>query len=154
MTRLPVLAALLALLLCPGPAQAESHRVDDSASQVLGGLVRMKWETAAPQPGRANMLVGQVTILVRLDMSPWKGRSGRLYHQLEKQPSPVLASWTTRGALLAGELRDGDRTLVYAGLVTTDRMEDTFVLTLRADADLLSRPELLEFSFVFEPEGT
>lgn len=154
MSWIPDRIAMIALLaLCSAPAMAQSQRVDDSGTQVLGGLVRMKWESVAPQPGKANLLVGQITVLVRLDMSPWRGRRGRLYQELSKQPSPVTASWTTRGALLPGAVRDGERTLVYAGSVDADRFEDTFILTIQADADLLSRPEQLEFSFTFEPEG-
>ncbi|KFN41717.1 hypothetical protein [Arenimonas metalli] len=147
---LATLAVLLALLL---PAGARAERIDDSGTQVLGSLVRLKWQKAAPQPGEPNLLVGQITVLVRLDMSPWKGRRGRIYHQLSRQGNPVTVSWTTRGALLPGEVRDGERTLVYAGLVTHDLIEDTFLLTLTANADQLSRLEQLEFSFEFEPEG-
>lgn len=149
---LPALALLLALLL-PSGAQAQAHRIDDSATQVLGGLVRLKWQQAAPQPGEPNLLVGQITVLVRLDMSPWKGRSGRIYHVLSRQGNPVTVSWTTRGALLPGEVRDGERTLVYAGPVNADLLEDTFVLTITANADQLARLDQLEFGFEFEPEG-
>ena len=112
----------------------------------------MKWED--PAPGRSDMLVGQVTVLVRLDTSPFKGRSGRIYHVLGREATPVQASWTARGPLLPGALSDGERALVYAGPITTDLIEDTFVLTLRADANLLSRPEQLEFHFEFEAEGS
>jgi hypothetical protein len=91
---------------------------------------------------------------VRLDTSPWNGRRGRIYHQLSRQGNPVTVSWTTRGPLLPGEVRDGERTLVYTGLVSTDLLEDTFLLTITANADQLSRLDQLEFSFEFEPEGS
>ena len=132
-------------------AQAQAIRLDDSASQVLTGLVRMKWED--PTPGRSDMLVGQVTVLVRIDTSELRGRSGRIFHVLGRQATPVEASWTARGPLLPGQLKDGERALVFTGPVTTDLLEDTFVLTLRADANLLSRPEQLEFHFEFEADG-
>lgn len=148
MSRLAILTLLLAL--AAPSARAETLRVDDSASQVLSGLVRMNWEN--PAPGRGDAVVGQVTVLVRLDTSPFRGRSGRLYHVLDRQATPVEASWTARGPLLPGTLHDGERALVYAGPITTDRIEDTFVLTLRADGNLLSRPEQLRFHFEFEPE--
>ncbi|HEY9142968.1 MAG TPA: hypothetical protein VIM90_02925 [Arenimonas sp.] len=151
MIRILVLAALLLGASSAALAQ-QAVRLDDSSSQVLSGLVRMKWED--PAPGRSDMLVGQVTVLVRLDTSPFKGRSGRIYHVLGRQATPVEASWTARGPLLPGAVRDGERTMVYAGPITTDLIEDTFVLTLRADANLLSRPEQLEFHFEFEAEGT
>lgn len=146
--------ALAALMFCASSVALaqQAVRLDDSSSQVLSGLVRMKWED--PAPGRSDMLVGQVTVLVRLDTSPFKGRSGRIYHVLGREATPVQASWTARGPLLPGALSDGERALVYAGPITTDLIEDTFVLTLRADANLLSRPEQLEFHFEFEAEGS
>lgn len=153
MSRLAARLVLLLLLALPTAAAAQQAiRIDDSASQVLSGLVRMKWED--PAPGRSDMLVGQVTVLVRLDTAPLQGRSGRIYHVLGRQASPVEASWTARGPLLPGTVRDGERTLIYAGAITTPMIEDTFVLTLRADGNLLSRPEQLEFHFEFEPEGS
>lgn len=146
------LFALLALAwFAAGPAQAQALRLDDSASQVLSGLVRMKWED--PTPGRSDMLVGQVTVLVRIDTSELRGRSGRIFHVLGRQATPVEASWTARGPLLPGQLKDGERALVFAGPISTDLIEDTFVLTLRADANLLSRPEQLAFHFEFEADG-
>lgn len=150
-----ILAILLAIALAlPGTAFAQPQRIDDTGSQVLGGLVRMQWESETPSATSPNMLQGQITVLVRLDMSPWLGQRGRVYHVLSKQPTPVEARWTTRGVLLPGTVRDGERTLVYAGTVSADRLEDTFTLLIRANGDLLSQPEQLEFSFEFEPEGS
>lgn len=142
---------ILLFMLSAGAARAQAVRLDDSASQVLTGLVRMQWED--PAPGRSDMLVGQVTVLVRIDTSELRGRSGRIFHVLGRQATPVEASWTARGPLLPGQLKDGERALVYAGPISTDLLEDTFVLTLRADANLLSRPEQLEFHFEFEADG-
>lgn len=150
MSRLAALLVVLATLSAP-TAYAQAIRLDDSASQVLSGLVRMNWEQ--PAPGRGDMLVGQVTVLVRLDTSALRGRSGRIYHVLGRQATPVEVSWTSRGPLLPGTLHDGDRTLVYAGLVTTDAIEDTLVLTIRADGNRLAHPEQLAFHFEFEPES-
>jgi hypothetical protein len=149
-----LLLAFVFAALLPVGAQAQAQRIDDSGTQVLGGIVRLKWQQAAPQPGQPNLLVGQITVLVRLDTSPWNGRRGRIYHQLSRQGNPVTVSWTTRGPLLPGEVRDGERTLVYTGLVSTDLLEDTFLLTITANADQLSRLDQLEFSFEFEPEGS
>ena len=145
------LPLLLCLLLAPLGARAQAVPVDDSASQVLGGLVRMAWEDIAP--GRSNRLIGRTTVLVRLDTAPLRGRRGRIFHVLSRQASPVDASWTTRGVLLPGTVSDGERTLVYSGLIDQDLLEDTFELTIVADGEQLSRPEWLKFSFEFEPEG-
>jgi len=145
------LAIVTLLWFAATAALAQAVRLDDSGSQVLTGLVRMKWED--PTPGRSDMLVGQVTVLVRIDTSELRGRSGRIFHVLGRQATPVEASWTARGPLLPGQLKDGERALVYSGPINTDLLEDTFVLTLRADANLLSRPEQLNFHFEFEADG-
>lgn len=142
----------LCLLLASHVVRAQAIPVDDSSSQVLGGLVRMQWED--PAPGRSDRLMGKVTVLVRLDTAQIRGRRGRIFHVLAKQSTPVQAVWTTRGVLLPGAVTDGERTLVYTGVVDRDVIEDTFQITIIADGNLLSRPEQLEFSFEFEPEGS
>lgn len=146
LTCLALLALAPALSLANGP-----QRVDDSASQVLGGLVRMQWLDAAP--GQGNLMAGQVTVLVRLDTSPWLGRNVRIYQVLGKQATPVRVEWTARGPLLPGAFSDGERALVYAGPVTSGTLSDTFVMTIFADGGLLERPEVLDFHFEIELEG-
>ena len=152
MNRLLQWACLALLALAPVLAQANTaQRVDDSGSQVLGGLVRMQWLDASP--GSSNLMAGQVTVLVRLDVSPWVGRNVRIYQVLAKQATPVRVEWTARGPLLPGAFADGERALVYAGPVTENSLSDTFVLTIFADGSLLERPEVLDFYFEIELEG-
>ncbi len=152
-----LLARLLAaaLLLAATPAAlAQAYPVDDSASQVLGGNVRMKWDSVIPQRGQSSGMTGQLTVLVRLDVSPWAGRNARIYKKLPPQPSgPIQASWTSRGVLQPGILRDGERTLVYSGTILTDRLEDTLQLTLRADGDRMPDYSHVTFSFEIELES-
>lgn len=139
---------LLAGALAAGTAAAQTYRVDDSASQVLGGPLRLQAITPMPRGELATALIGETSVLVRLDVSPWKGRQGRIYMTLPQQAGgQVLASWTTRGRLLPGALRSGDRTLVYAGPIDADTLEDTFRLRIQADGRDLSRDEQLAFSF-------
>ncbi|GGA70329.1 hypothetical protein GCM10011521_05570 [Arenimonas soli] len=152
MNRLLHWACLALLALAPAVSLANNpQRVDDSASQVLGGLVRMQWLDAAP--GNGNLMAGQVTVLVRLDTSPWLGRNVRIYQVLAKQATPVRVEWSARGPLLPGAFSDGERALVYAGPVTEGSLSDTFVLTIFADGNLLERPEVLDFYFEIELEG-
>lgn len=152
MSRLRKWACLALLALVPALAQANmAERVDDSGSQVLGGLVRMQWLDASP--GRSNLMAGQVTVLVRLDVSPWVGRNVRIYQALSKQATPVRVEWTARGPLLPGAFADGERALVYAGPVTENTLSDTFVMTILADGSLLEHPEVLDFHFEIELEG-
>lgn len=147
-----LLLALLAWLPTAASAR-QAQPVDDSASQVLGGLVRMQWLDPAPVAGASNLVAGQVTVLVSLDVSPWRNRNVRIYQRLAKQAAPMRVEWTARGPLMPGAMADGERSLVYAGPVTGDRLADTFVITVFADGQLLEKPELLDFSFELELEG-
>ena len=137
------------------PAAAQTFPVDDSASQVLeAGPLKMRWNTLVPQPGQASTMTGQVVVLVRLDVSPWRGRRARIYQTLPSQPiGPVDVRWTANGPLLPGALRDGGRTLVYAGPIQSDRLEDTFRITIQADGNRVLRPQDLTFAFEIELES-
>ena len=153
MSRLRTLLFALTLLAPALASAQQAQRVDDSASQVLGGLLRMQWLDPAPVAGASNLVAGQVTVLVNLDVSPWRGRSVRIYQTLDKQALPVRVEWTARGPMLPGAMADGERSLVFAGVPTADQLSDTFVFTIFADGSQLDRPELLDFSFELEVEG-
>lgn len=146
---LPAATLLAALLLVANlPAMAETRRVDDSASQVLGTTLRLKPEALFARGAQANMLSGQITVLVRLDVAAWKGRQARIYMTLPEQPvDAIMASWTTRGRLMPGAVHPGERALVYAGPIQADRLEDTMRLDIRADGRKLLRDEQLAFAF-------
>ncbi|WP_363796483.1 hypothetical protein ABU614_14110 [Lysobacter firmicutimachus] len=140
--------AIALLSLCTGLAQAATFRVDDSASQVLDNDVQMKWDDAVPGQHARQTVSGALTVRVRLDLSPWQGRQGRVYMTLPASPSgPILTQWTTRGRLLPGALRAGERALVYVGPLPAGLLEDTVRLNLQADGQRLSRAEQLHFSF-------
>lgn len=140
-----------ALTFAPG-AWAATYTVDDSRSQVQSQAVRMNWDAPIPAQG-ANTISGRLSVIARLDVSPWRGRQGRIYLTLPLQPlDAVAASWTTRGLLLPGSVRTGQRTLVYAGPITTDLIEDTLHLTITADGDRVIRTEALEFRFEIDLE--
>ena len=65
---LPLLLALLAA----GPAAAQAVVIDDSQCQVMASTVRLDWDESTPLARRAAMLAGTLTVLVRLDVSPWR----------------------------------------------------------------------------------
>lgn len=155
MTRASLTALLLALaLLAAAPvASAQAQRVDDSQSQVLGSTLALRWDQAAPRDGRAGTLSGTITVLVRLDVRAWRGRNARIYQVIPPSAGvDVQAQWTSQGVLLPGQMRSGERALVYAGPVNSDFLQDTFRLTIRANGDRLERTERLEFDFEIEAE--
>lgn len=143
----------LVLLTCATAAPAATYRIDDSASLVEARSVRMKWEQVAPGSDSARV-AGGLTVQARLDVSPWQGRMGRVYLTLPVSATvPVTARWTTRGRLLPGSLRSGERVLVYAGPIATPMLEDTLEFVLQADGRELVRHERLEFAFEIDLEG-
>ena len=144
----------LGLGLLAAPAMATTYRIDDSASQVLGNTLQMKWDSVAPQRGQRPIVSGGITVLVRLNLAPWQGRTGRVYMTLPAQPAgQATATWTTQGRLLPGILRAGERTLVYAGVMPAGLYEDTMRLVIQADGQRLIRVEQLNFSFEIDVES-
>jgi hypothetical protein len=142
----PVLVLLLA-----GSAQADTYPVDDSASQVLDSNVRMQWVAIAPGRGSSPNVVGQTTVIVRLDVADWQGRNGRIFMLLPARPDgEIEATWTTRGRLQPGSMRSGERATVFAGPVITGVIEDTLVIRITTNGEHLERVETLEFSFEIE----
>ena len=143
---------LLALLVCMGTsplATAATYPVDDSGSQVQGSNnLRMKWDDRVPRHGARSTVSAETLVLVRLNLSQWQGRQGRVYMTLPAQATgPITATWSTRGRLLPGLLRAGERALVYAGPIQVDTLEDTLRLSIQADGQRLVRSEQLAFSF-------
>lgn len=151
----PTLGALLLVVVglsAPVPSVAEMHRVDDSSTQVLSRQVRLKWDDPTPHRGARTSVSGDLVVLVRLDVSPWAGRNGRVFLSLPVATTvPVSATWTTRGPLLPGTLRPGDRALVYAGPIPAGRLEDTLHFVLQADGRDLVHREQLDFMFEIDP---
>ena len=144
---------LATALACCGLSAHAAERIDDSGSRVLGApLTRMRWEET---PGRMSGTVsGQTRVLVRLDVGPWQGRQGRIFMTLAPQPiGRVDLAWTSQGLLLPGQMRDGERRLVYAGPITSPVIEDVQHLEIRADGQRLVRPEQLVISFEIETES-
>lgn len=150
-SRRRAVAAFVLGWLLSGTAYGETFPVDDSASQVLDSNIRMQWETVAPRRGASPNVVGQTTVLVRLDVAPWRGRNGRIFMLLPpRAEAPIEVRWTTRGHLQPGSLRSGERATVFAGLVASDLIEDTLVIRIATDGESLERDEQLEFRFEIE----
>ena len=108
----------------------------------------MKWRSLAPNRAVGNAIEGTNVVTVRLNLAPWLNRTGKIYMALPEQPiGQVTAEWTTQGKLLPGQLASGNRTLVFAGPVRANLLEDTIVLRLPADGRRLVAPQRLQFYF-------
>jgi len=142
--RLALLAASAAAIV----AHAATFRVDDSLTLPNESSTPMKWRSLAPNRAVGHAVEGQTVLTIRLNTAPWLNKVGKIYMGLPEQPiGQVSAEWSTQGKLLAGQLVSGNRTLVYAGPIRANMIEDTIVLRLQADGRRLSAPQRLQFNF-------
>jgi hypothetical protein len=147
------LAVALAIIWTPAAA-ARTAVIDDAGTQALEPSVSLRWKSAAPARGaRDNTMVGRTTLRVRLNVLPWLRRHGRIYLALPAQaPGPLTASWTTQGRLRAGQVRSGDRVLLYAGPITTPLLEDVVTLQFSVDGRLVRRPFPVNLRFEMDED--
>ena len=148
--RLALPSLLCSACLASALAAAATTRIDDSATLPYAAPLMVQWEQPSPRGARNNLMSGTLSLRVRLNVTPWLKRTGRIYLTLPaQQPGPLLVSWETQGRLLPGRLTSGSRALVYSGLITAPFLEDTLQLTLRVDGTLLGQ-QLYHVSFNFE----
>jgi hypothetical protein len=113
----------------------------------------MKWKFVASNHRPGSMVEGATRVTVRLNLTPWLNKSGKIYMTLPKLAvGPVKATWTTQGRMLAGQLIAGDRTLVFAGPIRSALLEDTIALTLETDGQRLIAPQRIQFNFEIDVE--
>jgi hypothetical protein len=139
----------LPLVIISQAACAKTITLDDSGTQALEPGVALRWQSAIPpRAGAPDLLVGTTSIRVRINVLPWIRRSARIYLALPAQPpGPIGASWSTQGHLLPGQLRSGNRVLVYAGPITGGFIEDTLKFQFSVNAALIVRPCPVSFHF-------
>jgi hypothetical protein len=143
----PCIAYALAVLLSPAAISA-TFRVDDSASIPNETNVTMRWKSANPNRFTGNTVEAGILITLRLNVAPWRNRTGKIYMALPQQPiGMVNVEWTTQGRLLPGKLISGERTLVYAGPIRSGTLEDTFAVKVETDGKRLASPQRLQFHF-------
>jgi hypothetical protein len=146
--------ALALTIIWASAAQAKTTLIDDSGTTALEPSVSMRWKSAAPsRSGTNNLMLGTTTIRLRLNVMPWLKRSGRIYLSLPaQQPGPMNASWTAQGRLLSGQVRSGNRVLVYSGPITTPFMEDVLKLQFTVDGTLMRHPFPVTVHFEMDEE--
>jgi hypothetical protein len=141
--------ALILTIISSAELEAKSITIDDSGTQSLDPSVRMRWQNATPARSAAdNVMVGTTTVRVRINMTRWLKRVGRIYLSLPaQQPGPIRLSWSTQGRFLPGQVQSGNRVLVYAGPITTPFMEDTLTLQFVVSGTLLRRAVPVAYHF-------
>ena len=144
--RIAALALALAMAIPAGATT--TFRVDDSLTLPNESNQAMKWRSLAPSRTAGNVVDGTSVITVRLNTAPWMNKMGKIYMALPEQPiGQVTAEWTTQGRLLPGQLVSGNRTLVYAGPIKANMIEDTIALKISADGRRLVSAQRLQFYF-------
>lgn len=137
---------LVAWLAC-GAAHAATFRVDDSQTQVLESTLPMRWQEFSPVASN-HTIEGNTRVHVRLNLSAWQGKVGKIYMVLPAQSiGTVQVSWRGQGKLLSGNLVSGQRSLVYAGPIQSALLDDVLALNLRADGRLVGSLHRLEFYY-------
>lgn len=146
-----VLAALLGLAAPAG--RAATYRVDDRATLPSESTALLRWRQTAPSAERDDTLEGATAVALQLDVARWMDREASLYLVFPEQgTAALLASWTTRGLLLPGEVRPGHRVLVYRGRIAGPVIEDTLLLHITADGNRLAGVQRLNFHFEIDTE--
>ena len=147
---LEIAVVLLTTLAVIGitPATAATYLVDDGASAPQESTALLKWRQPAPSRSKDNSLLGAMAVVVRLNLAPWINHNGRVFLALPEQgTTAVKVSWTTQGRLLPGAITPGNRTLVFAGPITTPILEETLTLHIEADGGGLAGTQRLKFHF-------
>ncbi len=146
------LCMALAWALGAGSAAANPFPLDDSQSHTVPPTAQMQWRPIAPGQADTGM-EAWVRVNIRIATQAWKGRSGRVYMVLPRdQSSTIEAVWTTQGRLLPGRLASGERSLVFAGVIAADTLEDQLLVRLRSPADWQSASRRLNFHFEFDTD--
>lgn len=137
----------LSLLISP-ISHAATYRVDDSATIVSDAQVKMRWRSSGANRVNGNIVDGTTFVTIRLNTAPWLNKTGQIYMVLPPQPiGQVVVDWSTQGKLLPGSLVSGNRTLVYAGTIQQNMIEDTFYIQVHSDGTRLNDMHRLEFYF-------
>jgi len=146
-------AFCIILVAAAATAAARTTIIDDSGTLPHDAALALHWQQLAPRGSVNNQVVGTLALRVKLNVTPWLRRTGRIYLVLPaQQPGALTASWTTQGRLMPGHLATGERTLVYAGAITSAFIEDTVQLTLSVDGRRLIQGYQINFHFEMDEE--
>lgn len=139
-------------LVWAGLASAGTQRMDDALTHTVPASAQMQWRpisTADPAAGMETW----VRVNVHVDTRAWAGQTARIYMVMGQDAGgTVEAVWTSQGSLLPGRLTPGQRTLVHAGAVPTDSLQDQLQLRLRSGADWATTQRRLNFHFEIDTD--
>jgi hypothetical protein len=146
--------AFCIIWLAAAPAFAKTTLIDDSGTLPYTAALALRWQQLEPRGGQVNnQMIGTLQLRVRLNVSPWLRHTGHIYLVLPaQQPGAMVASWTTQGRLLPGQVAAGGRTLVYAGPITAPFLEDVVQLTVTVDGRRMLQSYQVNFRFEMDED--
>ncbi len=135
--------------------------LDDSKSPQKQFSTQFKWVHPAHlgpmEEDKYLLLEGtQRNVEVWLDTTEFKGQNARIYLGLPRQIvgfssiEHFTLRWKTNRIFIPGEVRPGNRTLIYDGSINRDLMIDLFTFTLRINASYLTGE--IRYAPIFEIE--
>jgi hypothetical protein len=145
------LAAALGLFMAALPASplhAAVVRVDDTGTVVNPAVAQMRWKQLVPGRGADQSVETSLRVALRLDLTRWVNQPVRMYMAMAPGTGDAItATWRTQGRLLPGSVRSGSRTLVFDGIASGPKLEETIDMVLRADGRTLNSQQSLQFYF-------
>lgn len=146
------------LCVCPlaGQTQTRLYRLDDTGTRLLGARALLEWSDLRPgaslRTGPSRELTARVLVDLQLLTSAWQGKQARIYVRLEPLPNEsLLVQWPAAEPFREGQVRPGERVLVFAGLIPGPRLQLRWPLHLRTTGPWSGSIRQLSFVFELEP---
>ena len=139
---------LAALIFGTAGVNAATVRIDDSGTVVGQTAVPMQWTRPVARSGANHSIEGSVRVALRLNLTSWVNQPVRLYMALAPVVGqPIFISWRTQGNLLPGNLRSGERALIFNGVASAAFLVETIELAIKTDGRGLLASQGLQFYF-------
>lgn len=156
-------AALAFLCALPAGAAAQIAVLDDSESPRQQVLATFDWvvDDVAGTTDLDALLRQRADVngvQYRFDTSGFVGLPVRIFLEFPRDVTGLdrggsaMLQWRTRGNFIAGTVRQGERVLVFDGVVPSPRMSDVFDFVVTIDVRDVTGPLRLAPRFVLETQ--
>jgi hypothetical protein len=156
-------AALLCCLPWAIPSALSGERLSDALSPVSRAQVNGTWEGTGFDPGNprnGTVIARTGPMEVRLAIPPHYTDPPRRVRIFLVVPVTIVGlqsaesfevSWVSGGVFQSGQVRSGQRALLFEGLVQQPVLSDTVDFSIRADAARMAGA--IEYETIFEIEA-
>ena len=158
--RLLVVLIFSTMMVLPGTSRA-GEVLNDLKSPKKQYSTQLKWV----HPGHLRSMDQEEYLLLEstlrnvevwLDTTDYRGRLARIYLGLPRQIQGInsienfILRWKTDRIFFPGQVRPGNRTLIYDGSIDTDLITELFTFTLRVNANYIAGD--IRYAPIFEIE--